>query len=71
MKTNSTSSGRYRPVLSKNDVRVRGLVQEICLTNELQILKGHILKDRVHPFLSMSSSLSASKLIQNVKGKTY
>ena len=51
-------------------VRVRELVREICLANEVQILKGHISRDHVHLFVSAPPSISASKLMQYIKGKT-
>ena len=49
-------------------VRIRELVREICLENEVQILKGHISRGHVHLFVS--PSLSASKVMQYIKGKT-
>ena len=51
-------------------VRVTKLVREICLANEVQILKGHISRDHVHLFVSVPPSISASKLMQYIKGKT-
>ena len=51
-------------------VRVGELVREICLANEVQILKGHILRDHIHLFVSVPPSISASKLMQYIKGKT-
>ena len=51
-------------------MRVRELVREICLANEVQILKGHISRDHVHLFVSAPPHLSASKLMQYIKGKT-
>lgn len=50
--------------------RVRELVREICLANEVQILKGHISRDHVRLFVSVPPSLSASKLMQYIEGKT-
>lgn len=51
-------------------VRIRELVREICLENEVQILKGHISRGHVHLFVSAPSSLSASKLMPYIKEKT-
>ncbi|MGD1893258.1 MAG: IS200/IS605 family transposase [Cyclobacteriaceae bacterium] len=28
--------------------RVRELIREICLANEIQIIKGHVSKDHIH-----------------------
>ena len=51
-------------------LRVRELVREICLANDVQILKGHVSRDHVHLFVSVPPHVSASKLMQCVKGKT-
>ncbi len=51
-------------------IRIRELVREICLANDVQILKGHISRDHVHLFVSAPPHVSASKLMQYVKGKT-
>jgi putative transposase len=60
-----------RPILTEEvPVRVRELVREICLANEAQILKGHISRDHVYLYGSVPPSLSASKLVQYIKGKT-
>jgi len=40
------------------------------LTNDVQILKGHISRDHVHLFVSAPPHVSASKLMQYIKGKT-
>ena len=51
-------------------LRVRDLVREICLTNSVQILKGHVGRDHVHVFLAVPPQLSVSRLAQYLKGKT-
>lgn len=33
--------------------RVRELLREICKSNEVEILKGHVSKDHVHLFVSV------------------
>ena len=50
--------------------RVRELIREICRANGVQILTGHLSKDHVHLFVSVPPHLSASKLMQWIKGKT-
>jgi putative transposase len=60
-----------KPILTgKLGVRVRDLIREICDTNSVQILKGHISKDHIHLFLSMPPQISVSKIAQYIKGKT-
>lgn len=60
-----------KPILTgKLGVRVRDLIREICDTNSVQILRGHISKDHIHLFLSMPPQISVSKIAQYIKGKT-
>lgn len=63
---------KYRkPVLYGHvATRVRDLIREICLANDVQILRGHISKDHVHIFVSKPPYVSESKLMQYIKGKT-
>jgi putative transposase len=51
-------------------IRVRDLIREICQTNNIQIIRGHVSKDHVHLFLSMPPQLSVSRAAQYLKGKT-
>ena len=50
--------------------RVRELIREICKTNDIEIIKGHVSKDHVHLFVSVPPYLSVSKIMQSIKGKT-
>jgi putative transposase len=49
---------------------VRELVIEVCKTNDVEILGGHVSRDHVHLFVSAPPHLSPSKIMQYVKGKT-
>ena len=49
--------------------RCRELIREICATNDVTIIKGHISKDHVHLFVSVPPKLAISKLMQYLKGK--
>jgi len=51
-------------------VRLRDLIREICRANEVEILQGHVAADHVHLLVSVPPTLSASKLMQYVKGKS-
>ena len=51
-------------------IRVRELVREICKTNNVEILRGHVSQDHVHLFVSVPPHLSISKLVQYLKGKS-
>ena len=63
---------KYRkPVLTETvGYRLRELIREICRVNEIEILQGHVSRDHVHLFLSCPPNLSASKIMQYLKGKT-
>jgi putative transposase len=50
--------------------RVRDLVREICHTHEIEILQGAVSGDHVHVLLSSPPTLSPSKIMQLIKGKT-
>jgi putative transposase len=63
---------KYRKKLLKGDVgvRVRQIVRTICAELEVEILKGHVSVDHVHLFVSCPPHVSASYLMQRVKGKS-
>ncbi|MCU0913908.1 MAG: IS200/IS605 family transposase [Planctomycetes bacterium] len=63
---------KYRKALLGGQVglRLRELVREVCKTNEVEILQGHIAKDHVHLFVSVPPHVAPSKLMQYIKGKT-
>lgn len=63
---------KYRkPILvGKVAYRVRELIREICKTNNVEILRGHVSKDHIHIFISMPPQISVSKIAQYLKGKT-
>lgn len=63
---------KYRKKVLKGDVshRVRELIREICKANEVEIIKGHVSVDHIHLLVSYPPSLSISKLVQYLKGKT-
>ena len=63
---------KYRkPILSGVvGSRVRTLVRQICAEHEVEILKGHVSRDHVHLFVSCPPHVSASALMQKIKGKT-
>ena len=50
--------------------RIRELIREICLQEDIEIIRGHISRDHVHLFVSYPPKLSISKIVQRMKGKT-
>ena len=63
---------KYRkPVLTGEIAkRCRELIREICLSKDVEILKGHISKEHVHIFVSVPPHISVSSLMQSIKGKS-
>lgn len=63
---------KYRKSVLRGTVayRLRDLVREVCQANEIEILQGHVSADHVHVFLSCPPNMSASKIMQYIKGKT-
>ena len=63
---------KYRkPVLSGEVAeRLRELVRQICMADEITIVKGHVSKDHVHILVSSPPSISVSKIVQKLKGTT-
>ena len=63
---------KYRKPIMIGQVaeRLRDLIRQICQTNEVTIIKGHVSKDHIHLLVSASPSISISRLVQNLKGAT-
>ncbi len=63
---------KYRKAVMTGEVglRLRELIREICGNSEVTIIKGHVAKDHVHLFLSVPPSITISRLVQNLKGKS-
>lgn len=61
---------RKRVLTGAVGIRVRELVREVCRTNEIEILQGAVSGDHVHVLLSCPPTLSPSKVMQLIKGKT-
>ena len=50
--------------------RLRELIRDICKTYDVEILKGHIRPDHVHLLLSVPPTLSPSRVMNAIKGKS-
>ncbi len=63
---------KYRKRVMTGEVarRTRELIRQICKTNDVEILKGHISNDHIHLFVSVPPHISVSKLVQQLKGKS-
>ena len=63
---------KYRKLALRGDVAVglRGLIREICARNQIEIVKGPVRPEHVHLLLSVPPSLSPSRVMQLIKGKS-
>jgi len=63
---------KYRKPVLRGDVAVqlRELVREICRSNDIEILRGHVSRDHVHLLLSVPPHLAPSRVMQAIKGKS-
>ncbi len=63
---------KYRKAVLSGQValRLREVIREVCRTHEIEILQGHVSRDHVHILVSVPPNMSASKIMQYVKGKS-
>lgn len=63
---------KYRKPVLRGDVgvAVRDLVREICKSYDIEILQGHVRPDHVHLLLSVPPTLSPSRVMNAIKGKS-
>ena len=63
---------KYRKKVLYGEIakRVRELIREVCFSEDVEILKGHISRDHIHVFVSYPPKLSISKLVMRMKGKS-
>ena len=65
-----TTKYRYHVLKGEIAYRVRELIRQTCLAYDVHILKGHVSKDHIHLFVSAPPTLSVSRMIQALKGRT-
>lgn len=65
-----TTKYRYRVLNDKIALRTRELIRQSCNSMDVTIIKGSIGKEHIHLLVSCPPSLSVSKLVQQLKGKT-
>ena len=63
---------KYRRSILEGSVaeRTRELIRQICMQNDITIIKGHVSKDHIHVLVSATPSLSISRLVQKLKGSS-
>lgn len=63
---------KYRKLvlIGKIAERTRDIIRQVCSSNEVEILSGHVGKDHIHLLVSVPPHLSASRLVQYMKGNS-
>jgi putative transposase len=63
---------KYRKPVLRGEVgtRLRDLIREICKTLDIEILQGHVRPDHVHLLVSVPPTLSPSRVMNAIKGKS-
>ncbi len=61
---------RKKVMVGPVSYRVRDIVREICLQDQVDIIKGHVSTDHIHLFVSIPPQVTISRLVQRLKGKT-
>lgn len=61
---------RYSVLVGDIALRVRELVRQICVENQVEIIRGTVSHNHVHIYVSVPPFLSIGKLVQKVKGRT-
>ncbi len=65
-----TTKYRYKVLINKIALRAREIIRQCCNSMDVTIIKGSVGKEHIHILVSCPPSLSVSKLIQQIKGKT-
>lgn len=61
---------RYHVLTGEVAVRTRELIRQTCMSRNIHILKGHVSKDHIHILVSCPPTLSPSKVMQYIKGRS-
>ena len=63
---------KYRKPVLHGDValRLRELIRQICASEDVVIVKGHVRPDHVHLMLSVPPNRAPSQVMQAIKGKS-
>ena len=61
---------RYKVLRGRVAERARDLIRQICASRGVVIIRGAVSPDHIHILVSAPPELSASKLVQYVKGRS-
>ena len=65
-----TTKYRYRVLQGRIAERAREIIRQSCRSMDVTIITGSVGKEHIHILISIPPSLSVSKLVQQLKGKT-
>lgn len=65
-----TTKYRYKVLFGKIAERVREVIRQSCVSMDVTIIKGSVGKEHIHLLVSCPPSLSVSKIVQQLKGKS-
>ena len=62
---------KYRKPVLRGDVgrELRELIREICRTQDIEILEGHVRPEHVHLLLSVPPHLAPSRVMQAIRAR--
>jgi putative transposase len=63
---------KYRKPVLRGEIGLclREMIREVCKAYDIQILQGHIRPDHVHLLLSVPPTLSPSRVMNVIKGRS-
>ena len=65
-----TTKYRYKVLAGKIAERARDIIRQSCNSMNVTIIKGSVGKEHIHLLVSCPPSISISKLVQQLKGKS-
>ena len=65
-----TTKYRYKILQEKIAMRIRELIRQGCEARKVTIIKGNVGRSHIHILVSCPSSISVSKLVQYLKGRS-
>jgi len=65
-----TTKYRYKVLVDKIAVRMRELIRQGCEARGVKIIRGSVSKNHIHILVSCPPSISVSKLVQYLKGRS-
>ncbi len=61
---------RYKVLRGNIRLRVKAIIRQVCVENDVEILHGVLSQDHVHMFVSIPPKLAISDLVRKMKGRS-